>query len=53
MKLTQLFRGENHIADFGKTQSDTAVKSLISRQIRAMMPGQTIQGEILSKSVSH
>lgn len=49
MKISQLFSGEPHIKD---TDEETGVKSVrvqdINRQIQALIPGQTIRGEIVS-----
>lgn len=53
MKLTELFTGEKQIStEFGKTQVNTAQKDTVSRQIQAMTPGQTIQGEVVSRNGS-
>lgn len=49
MKLAGLFSGENQIADTGKTQVNNARFEGINRQIQAMTPGQTIQGEVVSR----
>lgn len=49
MKLAGLFLGENQIADIGKTQVDNGRFEVINRQIQAMTPGQTIQGEVVSR----
>lgn len=49
MKLSGLFSGENQIADTGKTQVNYARFEVINRQIQAMTPGQTIQGEVVSR----
>lgn len=50
MKLAGLFTGENQIADTGKTQVNTVRNDTVNRQIQAMIPGQTIQGEVVSKN---
>lgn len=50
MKLTELFTGEKQITDNGKTQTATVKNDIISRQIRSMVPGQTIQGEVVAKN---
>lgn len=49
MKLSGLFSGENQIADTGKTQVNYARFEVINRQIQTMTPGQTIQGEVVSR----
>uniref|UniRef100_UPI0040564CE6 flagellar hook-length control protein FliK n=1 Tax=Acetatifactor sp. TaxID=1872090 RepID=UPI0040564CE6 len=50
MKLTDLFLGNKQIADAGKTQVNTARTDVVNRQIQSMVPGQTIQGEVVSKN---
>ena len=53
MRLTELFIGSKQSTEAGKNQSvSVAQNSLINRQIRAIMPGQTISGEVLSKNGS-
>ena len=53
MRLTELFIGSKQSTEAGKNQSvSVAQNSLINRQIRALMPGQTISGEVLSKNGS-
>lgn len=50
MKLAGLFTGDNQIADTGKTQANTVRTDTVNRQIQAMIPGQTIQGELVSRN---
>lgn len=50
MKLAGLFTGDNQIADTGKTQANTVRSDTVNRQIQAMIPGQTIQGELVSRN---
>lgn len=51
MKLTELFKGEKQITDQGKSSQAISVKNdVVNRQIRSMVPGQTIQGEVVSKN---
>lgn len=50
MKLTELFTGDRQITEAAKPQSKAALTAMLNRQIRAMVPGQTIQGEVLSKN---
>lgn len=50
MKLTGFFTGENQITDTGKTQVNTGRTDTVNRQIQAMIPGQTIQGEVISRN---
>ena len=53
MKLTQLFTGETHIEESGRTpQTKTATTADVNRQIQSLVPGQTIRGEILSRNGS-
>ncbi len=53
MKLTGFFTGDKQIAtDAGKTQQNIAKTDVVNRQIRSMVPGQTIQGEVVSKNGS-
>lgn len=51
MKLTELFKGEKQITDQGKSSQATPVRNdVVNRQIRSMVPGQTVQGEVISKN---
>lgn len=51
MKLTELFTGEKQITDNGKSSQTTPVRTdTVNRQIRSMVPGQTIQGEVVAKN---
>lgn len=51
MKLTEFFSNNKPIESAGKTQAYSAQNAaVISRQIKALMPGQTIQGEIVSRN---
>ncbi len=59
MKLTQLFSGDTHTEDRrpvenqGRLQSVSAqTAAQIGRQIRSLVPGQTITGEIVSRNGS-
>lgn len=53
MKLTELFSTNKPIESAGKTQAYSAQNAAaVSRQIKALMPGQTIQGEIVSRNGS-
>lgn len=50
MKLTEFFTGDKQITDPGRAQQNTVRNDAVSRQIRSMIPGQTIQGEVVSKN---
>lgn len=54
MRLTDFFKTDRPPADaeraVSQTQTDPAKAAQISRQIRALVPGQTIQGEVVAKS---
>lgn len=54
MRLTDFFKTDRPPADadrmISQTQTDSAKTAQISRQIRALVPGQTIQGEVVAKS---
>ncbi|MCM1325318.1 MAG: flagellar hook-length control protein FliK [Bacteroidales bacterium] len=56
MRLTDFFKTDRPPADAEKavsqTQADSAKAAQISRQIRALVPGQTIQGEVVAKNGS-
>ncbi len=58
MKLTQLFSGETHVEtkhsveDAGRFQSTPAQAEHIGKQIRSLVPGQTISGEVIAKNGS-
>ena len=51
MKLTNLFFGEQQpITETNSTSSDFSVSFRLARMLREMVPGQTLQGEIVSKN---
>lgn len=53
MKLTDIFAGKTKNEDIGRMQKASSVSSntaAVNRQIRSMIPGQTIQGEIVSRN---
>lgn len=51
MRLTDIFSTDKQIADKQRAeQPDYTKTAAVNRQIRLMVPGQTIQGEIVSKS---
>lgn len=50
MKLTELFANDKQITDNGKSQTNTVKSDVVNRQIRSMVPGQTIQGEVVAKN---
>lgn len=52
MKLTEIFTGEKQVADTAaKIQNTTASNTaLVNRQIQALVPGQTIQGELVARN---
>jgi len=53
MKLTDIFAGRTKNEDIGRLQKAAPASSntaAVNRQIKSMTPGQTIQGEIVSKS---
>lgn len=53
MKLTDIFAGRTRNEDIGRLQKAASVSSntaAANRQIRSMVPGQTIQGEIVSRN---
>lgn len=52
MKLTEIFTGEKQVVDTAaKTQNTTASNTaLVNRQIQALVPGQTIQGELVARN---
>lgn len=53
MKLSQLFGGETHIEENSHTtQPQSARTADISRQIRSLVPGQTIRGEVVARNGS-
>ncbi|MBE5883289.1 MAG: flagellar hook-length control protein FliK [Lachnospiraceae bacterium] len=54
MKLTELFTGEKQIADTSGKHQTGAVQntSMMKRQIHALVPGQTIQGELIARNGS-
>lgn len=53
MKLSQLFGGEKHIEDNSHTtQPQSARTADVNRQIRSLVPGQTIRGEVVTRNGS-
>lgn len=53
MKLTELFAGNKQIDNSGKTQQKSAPNTaLVNRQIHALKPGQTLQGEVIARNGS-
>lgn len=51
MKLTELFSNNRQVTDTGKNQSVLASpNTLVNRQIQALVPGQTIHGEVLGRN---
>jgi hypothetical protein len=50
MKLSDIFLGNRQVTETTKTeQTDNAQTAALNRQIKSLVPGQTIQGEIVSK----
>ncbi len=53
MKLTNIFKGDRQVTGRGSGKPAGAVKgSLANHQIRALAPGQTLQGELISRNGS-
>lgn len=53
MKLTDIFAGRTKNEDIGRLQQTASASSntaAVNRQIRSLVPGQTIQGEIVSRN---
>lgn len=51
MRLTEIFTGERQVTDAGKSQQTaSAGNTQMSRQIRSLVPGQTIQGELINRN---
>lgn len=50
MKLTELFTNNKHVTESGSTQQPAVNNASINRQIHALKPGQTLQGEVISKN---
>lgn len=50
MKLSQLFSGDAHAENVARPQPSPAQAANMSRQIRSLVPGQTLSGEVLSKN---
>lgn len=50
MKLTGMFSGDNQITDNAKAQVNTVRSEAVNRQIQALIPGQTIQGELVFRN---
>lgn len=53
MKLTELFANSKQIDSSGKSQQKSAQNAaLVNRQIHALKPGQTLQGEVIARNGS-
>lgn len=50
MKLSQLFSGDTHTENVARPGQTPAQTANMNRQIRSLVPGQTISGEVLSRS---
>lgn len=50
MKLSQLFSGDTHTENVARPGQSPAQAANMNRQIRSLVPGQTISGEVLSRS---
>ena len=50
MKLSQLFSGDTHAENVARPQQTPAQAAGMNRQLRSLVPGQTISGEVLAKN---
>ncbi|MBR1931862.1 MAG: flagellar hook-length control protein FliK [Lachnospiraceae bacterium] len=51
MRLTDLFRTDTQISDAGRIQQPTPARTVqMNQQIRALAPGQTLQGEVVARN---
>lgn len=50
MKLTDFFTSDKQITEQPKSQTYSVKNDVVSRQIRSLIPGQTLQGEVLAKT---
>ncbi|MCD7836327.1 MAG: flagellar hook-length control protein FliK [Lachnospiraceae bacterium] len=51
MRLTEIFSADKQVTDKQRTEQTDVTKTVaLNRQIKSMVPGQTIQGEIVSKN---
>lgn len=50
MKLSQLFSGDAHTENIARPGQSPAQAANLARQIRSLVPGQTISGEVLSRN---
>lgn len=51
MRLTEIFTGDRQVTDAGKSQQTVPTgNTQMSRQIRSLVPGQTIQGELINRN---
>lgn len=50
MKLTDFFTSDKQITEQPKAQTYSVKNDVVSRQIRSLIPGQTLQGEVVSKT---
>lgn len=50
MKLSDILSGEKQINDLGTMKAGAVSESTVARQIKALVPGQILQGEVLAKN---
>ena len=52
MRLTQLFTGEKQIEDAARPQKGPESRQQGDRQVRSLISGQTVQGEVIERNGS-
>ncbi len=50
MKLRDILTGEKQINEYGSSKSGNVTDASVARQIRALVPGQMLQGEVVAKN---
>lgn len=50
MKLRDILAGEKQINEYGSSKASPATEAAVARQIRALVPGQLLQGEVVAKN---
>lgn len=50
MKLRDILAGEKQINEYGSSKASSASEATVARQIRSLVPGQMLQGEVVAKN---
>lgn len=50
MKLRDILAGEKQINEYGSSKASSSIEASVARQIKALIPGQMLQGEVVAKN---